>query len=183
MTGFKSKREAAQADGMTKEESLKLALEALELSAITVDSFSFQRKTQQAITAIKEALAQPAPPPECMTEAEQTAYAFGWWKALEHVRTEQPAQEPVAYIRKDQLQKAAQSATLCEVTSEPRQDRIGIYTAPLQRPLVDEAPIRADEREACALLCDAHKEKENLFAEERYAAHWLAEAIRARGNT
>jgi len=43
--------------------------------------------------------------------------------------------------------------------------------------------IRADEREACAKVCDAHKAKENLFAEERYAAHWLAEAIRARGNT
>jgi len=42
--------------------------------------------------------------------------------------------------------------------------------------------IRADEREACAKVCDAHKAKENLFAEERYAAHWLAEAIRARGD-
>ena len=42
--------------------------------------------------------------------------------------------------------------------------------------------IRSDEREACAKVCDAHKEKENLFAEERYAAHWLAEAIRAKGN-
>jgi hypothetical protein len=38
--------------------------------------------------------------------------------------------EPVAYIRKDQLQKSAQSALLCEVTPEPRQDRIGIYTTP-----------------------------------------------------
>ena len=38
------------------------------------------------------------------------------------------------------------------------------------------------ERESCALLCDAHKAKENLFAEERYAAHWLSVAIRARGN-
>ena len=42
--------------------------------------------------------------------------------------------------------------------------------------------IRADEREACAKICDSHNAKENLFAEERYAAHWLAEAIRARGN-
>ena len=45
------------------------------------------------------------------------------------------------------------------------------------------ALIRAEEREACAKVCDAHKAKENLFAEERYAAHWLADAIRARGNT
>jgi hypothetical protein len=41
--------------------------------------------------------------------------------------------EPVAYIRKDQLQKAAQSPLLCEVTPESRQDRIGIYTTPQQR--------------------------------------------------
>jgi hypothetical protein len=32
--------------------------------------------------------AQPAPP-ECQTEAEKTAFSFGWWKALESVR--QPA--------------------------------------------------------------------------------------------
>jgi len=25
----------------------------------------------------------PEPPPECQTEAEKTAFAFGWWKALE----------------------------------------------------------------------------------------------------
>ena len=42
----------------------------------------------------------------------------------------QKQSEPVAYIRKDQLQKAAQSPLLCEVTPEPRQDRIGIYTTP-----------------------------------------------------
>ena len=51
----------------------------------------------------------------------------------------QPQQEPLAYIRKDQLQQAAQSPMLCEVTPEPRQDRIGIYTTPPQRkPLTDE---------------------------------------------
>ena len=38
--------------------------------------------------------------------------------------------EPVAYIRKDQLQKAARSAMLCEVSPEPRQDRVGIYATP-----------------------------------------------------
>lgn len=36
----------------------------------------------------------PEPPPEFQTEAEKTAYAFGWWKALESVRAEK--QEPVA---------------------------------------------------------------------------------------
>jgi uncharacterized protein YdgA (DUF945 family) len=44
------------------QETLKLALEALELSAVTVDSFGVQKKTNEAITAIKEALAQEQEP-------------------------------------------------------------------------------------------------------------------------
>ena len=43
--------------------------------------------------------------------------------------------------------------------------------------------IRADEREANALICDEHNARQSLSPEERYAAYWLAEAIRARGNT
>jgi hypothetical protein len=44
-----------------KDEALRLALEALELSSVTVDSFGVQQKTQEAITALREALAeQPA---------------------------------------------------------------------------------------------------------------------------
>jgi hypothetical protein len=38
--------------------------------------------------------------------------------------------EPVAYMRKDMLQKASQAAVLCEVSPDQRQDRIGIYTKP-----------------------------------------------------
>ena len=48
---------------MTKDEALDLALEALELSAVTVDSFGVQKKTQEAITAIKQALAEPVQEP------------------------------------------------------------------------------------------------------------------------
>ena len=42
---------------------------------------------------------KPTPPPECQTDAEKTAFAFGWWKALEENR-KQPAQqqEPVAWM-------------------------------------------------------------------------------------
>ena len=65
---------------MTKEEALEIALEALELSSVTVDSFGVQRKTQQAITAIKEALAQPAQEP-----LEYWNAVEGWVK-IEEVR-------------------------------------------------------------------------------------------------
>jgi hypothetical protein len=93
---------------LTKDEALKLALEALETCGDdewhSEDDYGMmqvynEQQVSAAITAIKEALAQPAPPPpECKTEAEQIAYAFGWWKALEYVRTEQAAQEPVAWM-------------------------------------------------------------------------------------
>ena len=98
---------------VTKEEALKLALDALEY--MDGHYLSLPQQGMQALTAIKEALAQ-------------------------------PAQEPEAYIRKDQLQKAVQSAMLCEVTSEPRQDRIGIYTTQPQRPWVG---LTAQEAAEC----------------------------------
>ena len=50
---------------------------------------SYGTESQLRCKCRDSAKAQPAPPPpECKTEAEQTAYAFGWWKALESVRTE-----------------------------------------------------------------------------------------------
>ena len=66
---------------MTNYDVMKLALEAL------VSTYQGKDKTGQvteAITTLREALANQ--PPECQTEAEKTAYAFGWWKALEHIR-------------------------------------------------------------------------------------------------
>ena len=42
-----------------EKKKLEKVLEALELSAVTVDSFGVQKKTQEAITAIKQALAAP----------------------------------------------------------------------------------------------------------------------------
>ena len=36
---------------------------------------------EMSIEAMKQ-----EPPPECQTEAEKTAYAFGWWKAMDYVR-------------------------------------------------------------------------------------------------
>jgi len=40
---------------------------------------------------------KPAPPHECKTDAEKTAFAFGWWKALEENRKQsaQPSQRSV----------------------------------------------------------------------------------------
>ena len=44
---------------MSDRKAMKLALEALELSKISVDNFRVQKATQEAITALKERLADP----------------------------------------------------------------------------------------------------------------------------
>lgn len=54
-------------------DTLKLALEALKLSSVTVDSFVAQKKTQEAITAIRVVLASKS---EAL--AEQLAIQQGW---------------------------------------------------------------------------------------------------------
>lgn len=73
-------------------EKLEQVLEALERYQVKRQDFD---RFAAEITVIKQTLVQPAPPPECKTEAEQTAYAFGWWKALELAKAGQPAQEPL----------------------------------------------------------------------------------------
>ena len=73
-------------------EALKLALEALE-DTLSGDLTPYQ--AAKTISAIKEALAQPEPPPECKTEEEKTAFAFGWFKAMESHRVAQQSNEQV----------------------------------------------------------------------------------------
>lgn len=45
------------------------------------DGYSVMLKAAPDLT-----FAQPVPPPECKTDAEKTAFAFGWWRAMEQVR-------------------------------------------------------------------------------------------------
>jgi hypothetical protein len=54
--------------------------------------------------------AKPEPPPECKTEAEKTAFAFGWWKALETVREKRPVKtysggKPWVGLSEDEINK------------------------------------------------------------------------------
>jgi hypothetical protein len=37
----------------------------------------------QVFEVVSKQLKPPEPPPECQTEAEKKAFAFGWWKAME----------------------------------------------------------------------------------------------------
>jgi hypothetical protein len=76
-------------------EAMKQALEVLE---DFVDDPRAQHQIDAASAVLRQAIAEAEkqePPPECQTEAEKTAFAFGWWKATEAQRAEK--QEPVAW--------------------------------------------------------------------------------------
>jgi len=45
-----------------------------------------QHQMQSSVDKAVNRMAQPEPPPECQTEAEKKAFAFGWWKAMETKR-------------------------------------------------------------------------------------------------
>jgi hypothetical protein len=66
-------------------EAMKQALDALEEHG--THYARHEDDYIKAITALRQAIEQaektPLPPPECQTEEEKRAFAFGWWKAME----------------------------------------------------------------------------------------------------
>ena len=82
-------------------EAMKQALEALKIGD------PWHPTTIAAIKALNVSIEQAnplPPPPECETEAERIAYAFGWYKALEvnYFKTlkTQTTQQPIAWYVK-----------------------------------------------------------------------------------
>ena len=73
---------------LTDEQQIAEALRAHGLTLVKTESGYKVLKLGQ-ITALDN---QPTPPPECQTDAEKTAFAFGWWKALEHIRMKKTSQ-------------------------------------------------------------------------------------------
>jgi hypothetical protein len=62
-------------------EAMKQALEALRNAEVVyMEQLNAMYALQQAI---EQAEKTPLPPPECQTEEEKRAFAFGWWKAME----------------------------------------------------------------------------------------------------
>ena len=71
----------------------------------------------------------PELPPECQTEAEKRAYAFGWWKALEAQRA---------------LDKKAENARELGLDYEPATEESSAVAAPVQEPVAEVAGSSRD---------------------------------------
>lgn len=78
---------------MTDRELMQEAWETLNLvlAPFPVDD----QRCMRVARMLEQRLKQPAPPPECNTEQEKAAFAFGWWKALEAQRLAQPDPMPL----------------------------------------------------------------------------------------
>jgi len=79
---------------VTLRQAAQQALEALEISAVTVDSFRVQKATQEAITALRNALEQPEQEPTC--PECKAAVLYECVACSSNNYTSKPQQEPVA---------------------------------------------------------------------------------------
>ena len=56
------------------------------------EGYIIKERRQKLIERLDTLLKHLEPPVECETEAEKTAFAFGWWKASENIRENTPKQ-------------------------------------------------------------------------------------------
>ena len=146
---------------MTKDETLKLALEALERINDRFDLESVAQDATKAITALEKALAQPEQEPVAwMTineygEEDDIHYENpeghlleGWtYKPLyTHPPTVQPKKEPLEYwnavegwVKIDEVREHFDSVGCGTIYKTAGEGRVPVYTTPLQRkPLTDD---------------------------------------------
>jgi hypothetical protein len=76
-------------------ETMKRLIAAVESIPEDVEGWMPDALTDVLIDARQAIAVYESAPPECQTEAEKAAYAFGWWKAMEAQQAEK--QEPVAW--------------------------------------------------------------------------------------
>jgi len=108
---------------MTKDEALKLALEALDCicSPLHVREIT---KVGNAMKAIKEALAQSDQEPDDLTIAYMSGFHDGKNK---YAPQPKPEQKPVAWMREDE------DCTDCIVWEQTEEHTIPLYTTPPKR--------------------------------------------------
>ena len=67
-------------------EALKRIVAAVEAIPEDVEGWMPDALTDALIDARQAIAVYESAPPECQTEAEKTAFAFGWWKAMEALK-------------------------------------------------------------------------------------------------
>jgi len=159
---------------MTKDEALKLALEALEfmshVDSIFANEFDFQ------INAIKEALAQPERLAELGWQEIDCPICGGGARAFP-----KPEQEPMAWIERDmQCDDFDPDSVTCEkpTIAADGWEWVALYTTPPQRkPLTDEEKLMCWARATCDADVEHKTEHQCLmdYADEIEAAHGIKE--------
>ena len=176
---------------MTKDEALKLALEALEVANSCVDGYYIPKgkthlpEVEQAITAIKEALEQPEQ--ELTTTLEASIHAGLDKKNDKKTKVDhhgkQPEQEPVVDIDGDEFDAHFRKRINVYADEHPallvrqlarRLRKEWSTTPPQRKPLTDEHPLMVFAKE-CVL--GAYQETELADAAQRAikAAHGIKE--------
>jgi hypothetical protein len=111
---------------MTKDKALKMALEALEEAHYKIEHKQDAAKREQAITAIKEALAN-----EALDKMAENARELG----LDY----EPPQEPMKWA------KFSAKGNIIDLLNEPDDNYTPLYTAPPQRTWVGLTEDEADK--------------------------------------
>ena len=127
----------------------------------------------------RKALAeQPAPPPECKTDAEKTAFAFGWWKALEENR-KQPAQREPTCKQNLQVWVISNGKGKGQFSWEPQDERYWTRMEPtIKQSLTIEQPAQQQEPVAWINWCAATGKRSVSFeCESELASQPLYEGI------
>ena len=147
---------------MTHTEALKMALEALEAHA------DIGIKSDKAINAIKEALAQPEQNLSCKSTQARLATAWGYVKA-------HPQQEPLEYwnavegwVKIDEVRDHFDSVGCGTIYKTAGEGRVPLYTAQ-RKPLTDEQMFKI------WLTVPAETEDRFAFARAIEAAHGIGD--------
>jgi hypothetical protein len=125
-----------EANASPKDAALRLALEALSEAHYVVEHRQDVKKREQAITAIKEALAQPEQ--DWIERERAVGYREGHQNALKQMA--QPEQEPLEYwnavegwVKIEEVREHFDSVGCGTIYKTAGEDRTPLYTTPPQR--------------------------------------------------